>query len=97
MSPHELATGVHADRQFLSVPVYNRIVAFLALARLLCNPKNLIASGFFFDRGLRLGRQVLHIYRSLLLCLCGNSDTEAGATVSAVTNLGIFMLGFLNR
>ena len=77
MSAHELAVGIHPNSHFLPVPVHDRVIAFLAFASLLCDPKNLIVPGFFFDSGLRRGWQVLHVYRSLFLRQRGRSEDEA--------------------
>ena len=79
MSADEFATGVDQDRHFLPVPVYDRVIAFLPLASLLCDSKNLIVPGFFLDSGLCRGWQVLHIYRSLLPRQGRRSEHEAAA------------------
>ena len=77
MSAHELAVGIHPDSHFFPVLVHDRVVAFLAFATLLCDPKNLIAPGFFFDSGLRRRWQVLHVYGSLFLRQRGRSEDQA--------------------
>ena len=69
MSANKLAIGIHPVRHLFSVSVYNRVVAFLPLASLLCDPNNLIAPGFFLDGALGLSRQVLHVDGSFVLCL----------------------------
>jgi len=78
MSAHELAVGIHPDRHFLLVPVHYRVIALLAFASLLCDPKNLITPGFFLDCGLRRGWQVLHVYGSLLLRQRGTNEKSEG-------------------
>ena len=56
MSANKLAIGIHPDRHFLPISVHHRVVAFLALASLLRDPKDPITPGFFLDGGLRLRR-----------------------------------------
>src|SRR5215472_6412366 len=77
MSAYKLAISIHADRHLLAIAIHNRVVAFLALASLLGDSKNLIATRFSLDGGLRLRRQVLHIYRSFLLSLRRESEARA--------------------
>jgi|HubBroStandDraft_3_1064219.scaffolds.fasta_scaffold580167_2 hypothetical protein len=77
MSAHELAVGIHPDRHFFPVLVYDRVIAFLAFASILCDAKNLIVPSFFLDSGLRREWQVLHVYGSLFLRQRGRSENEA--------------------
>ena len=90
MSAYELAVGIHPDSHFFPVPVHDRVIAFLAFASFFCDPKNLIASGFFLDGGLRQGWQVLHVYGSLRLRQRGwyedEADTGAAANALLSTN-----------
>ena len=78
MSAHELTVGIHSDSHFFPVLVHDRVIAFLAFASLLCDPKNLIVPGFFLDSGLRRRWQVLHVNGSLFLRQRGRSEDQAG-------------------
>lgn len=79
MHAEELAVRIYPDPHFFPVLVHYRVVAFFALAGLLCDAKNLIASGFLFDSGLRRRWHVFHVYRSFILRLNCQSEEKAGA------------------
>src|SRR5215469_11628196 len=79
MGADELAIGIDSVSEFLAILIHHRIVDFFAVLRLPCDPNNLLVSGFLLNRVLSRGWQILHLHRSFLLRLRGQSENETSA------------------